>query len=118
VGEEDGTLSAQIVESAQVAPDREQQERWRSSTHFNPVDLVCGLTDPRGGRYDLARFVDPRAVFISSKTYGGRPLRALEHPGLWNGGMAGWNTLFVEVPAETFAPVKTVLDLLRPEHQA
>ncbi len=87
-----------------------------ASTHFNPVDIVCALRDRHGAPYDLHHFVDPSTVFISSKSHEGRPLKALERPGLWNGAMAGWNTVFVEVPDATFAPVKTVLDLLRPEH--
>jgi hypothetical protein len=114
----DGSLSIQIVETSQIDPTSpEQQAILRSSTHFNPVDLACALRDRHGRPYDLARFVDPSTVFISSKSHEGRPLKALERPGLWNGAMAGWNTVFIEVPDETFAPVKTVLDLLRPEHQ-
>ncbi|MGB3562025.1 MAG: DUF4301 family protein, partial [Thermoanaerobaculia bacterium] len=118
VRETDGGLSGQIVESAQVdrsAPD--QQEIWDSSTHFNPTDLVCALLDRHGRPFDLGRFVDSTTAFISRKTSEGRPLKSLERPGLWNGSMAGWNTAFVEVPAETFTPVKTLFDLLRPEHQ-
>ena len=88
-----------------------------SATHFNPVDLACSLRDGEGTPFDLARFVDERAVFVADKTHEGRPLKALERPGLWNGAMAFWETAFVEVPKETFAPVKTVLDLLRPEHR-
>jgi len=114
----DGSLSIQIVEASQVdSSSPEQQAILKSSTHFNPVDLACALRDRRGRAYDLARFVDPSTVFISDKSHEGRPLKALERPGLWNGAMAGWNTVFVEVPAETFAPVKTLFDLLRPEHQ-
>lgn len=114
----DGRESPQIVETAQVDPhDPEQRRILASPTHFNPVDLVCGLRDHEGRPFELARYVDRDAVFISEKSSGGRKLRALEHPGLWNGAMADWNTLFVEVPAETFNPVKTVNDLLRPEHQ-
>jgi hypothetical protein len=113
-----GLVSAQIVEASQVDADAPgQQEILRSATHFNPVDLVCGVRDRHGRAYDLDRFVDPRTVFISRKSHAGRPLLALERPGLWNGAMAHWNTLFVEVPVETFAPVKTVFDLLRPQHQ-
>jgi hypothetical protein len=113
-----GEVSSQIVEIAQIDPDSaEQQEALRCSSHFNPTDLVCALRDRHGLPYDLARFVDPSTVFIADKTHEGRPLKALERPGLWNGAMAGWNTFFIEVPDETFAPVKTVLDLLRPEHQ-
>lgn len=114
----DGTCSPQIVESTQVdmeAPS--QREAFAASTHFNPVDLVCGVRRPSGAAFDLMRFSDPRSAFISVKSSGGRPLKALEHPGLWNGGMAHWNTVFVEIPTAAFAPVKTVLDLLRPEHQ-
>lgn len=119
VVEKDGSLSKQIVESSQVdMKDEPQKAIWGSSTHFNPVDLVCSLCDRRGRPYDLARYVDPATVFISQKSAGGRPLKALEQPGLWNGAMAGWNTVFVEVPITTFAPVKTILDLLRAEHQA
>ena len=113
-----GGISPQIVEASQVDPrDPGQQAILRSSTHFNPVDLVCALRDRHGAPYDLDLYVDPATVFISAKTFEGRPLKALERPGLWNGAMAEWNTLFVEVPDATFAPVKTVLDLLRPEHQ-
>jgi hypothetical protein len=116
VEDERGQLSLQIVESSQIDP-KVRQEMLAGSTHFNPVDIVCALRDRHGAPYDLHRFVDPTTVFISSKSHEGRPLKALERPGLWNGAMAGWNTVFVEVPDETFAPVKTVLDLLRPEHQ-
>jgi hypothetical protein len=114
----DGEVTAQIVESSQVDVSSPAQKAiWSSSTHFNPVDLVLSLRDHAGRPYDLGRFVDPSTVFISKKSRDGRELKALEQPGLWNGAMAGWNTVFVEVPGETFAPVKTVLDLLRPEHQ-
>ena len=114
----DGDVTAQIVESSQVAlSDPSQKEIWSSSTHFNPVDLVVSLRDRAGRPYDLDRFVDLSTVFISKKSRDGRDLKALERPGLWNGAMAGWNTVFVEVPGETFAPVKTILDLLRAEHQ-
>ena len=114
----DGRESPQIVESSQVDLDDPEQRRiWESSTHFNPVDLVCALRDFAGRPYELDRFVDPAAVFLTEKSHGGRPLKALEWPGLWNGAMAGWNTVFVEVPGATFAPVKTVFDLLRPAHR-
>jgi hypothetical protein len=114
----DGTLSLQIVESSQVdTSSPEQRAVWKSSTHFNPVDLVCGVRDYLGRPFDLKRFTDPETGFISIKSAGGRELKALELPGLWNGSMAYWNTVFVEVPIVTFNPVKTVLDLLRPEHQ-
>ncbi|HEX2252636.1 MAG TPA: DUF4301 family protein [Thermoanaerobaculia bacterium] len=118
VREPSGDLSLQIVEASQVAGDDEaQQSILGSSTHFNPVDLVCSLADRHGHPYRLDDYVDPQTVFIAEKSHGGRPLKALERPGLWNGAMAGWNTVFVEVPLATFAPVKTVFDLLRPEHQ-
>ncbi|MBK9062803.1 MAG: DUF4301 family protein [Acidobacteria bacterium] len=111
--------SLQIVESAQVdLADPGQAAIWRTATHFNPVDLACSLRNTAGDPFDLGRFVDENAVFIASKTNEGRPLKALERPGLWNGAMAFWETAFVEVPKETFAPVKTVLDLLRPEHRS
>jgi hypothetical protein len=118
VQEGSARLSLQIVESAQIdgaAP--EQVVIFRSSTHFNPVLLVCGTRDFRGRPFDLHRFVDDQAVFISRKTERGRELRALELPGLWNGGMAYWNTVFVEIPEEIFNPVKTVNDLLRSGHR-
>ena len=114
----DGRATRQIVESSQVDMDREDQRRvWESSTHFNPVDLVCGLSDYRGRRFDLTGFADPQAGFISVKSSRGRTLKALELPGLWNGSMAHWNTVFVEVPRITFNPVKTVLHLLQDEHR-
>jgi hypothetical protein len=114
-----GAGEPQIVESAQV--DRraaDQAAAWSAATHFNPVDVHCALRPRRGAPHELERFVDPGAVFVTRKTFDGRPLLALEHPGLWNGAMAGWRTRFVEVPAATFAPVKTVADLARPEHQS
>ncbi len=115
----DGEVSAQIVETSQTdLSDPAQRAAHAAATHFNPVDLHCALRDRDGRPHDLARWVDPATVFIARKSHEGRPLKALERPGLWNGAMAGWNTVFVEVPVETFAPVKTVLDLLRPEHQA
>ena len=113
-----GEISLQIVETAQIDPDdKGQQAILAGSTHFNPVDLVCGVRDWRGEPFDLREFVDPDTVFISLKSKDGKELKALEHPGLWNGSMAHWITLFVEVPAITFNPVKTVNDLLRKEHQ-
>lgn len=111
----EGCLSPQIVEAAQI--DEEQRPLLAAGTHFNPVDLVCSVRDRHGRPFDLAAFVDPATAFVTTKNHQGRHLVALEHPGLWNGSMAGWNTVFVEVPAETFSPVKTVFDLLRPEHQ-
>ncbi len=118
VQEEDGSLSLQIVEKAQVDfSNPEQRAIFEAATHFNPVDLVCALRDDQGVPYDLSGYVDHEAVFISKKSLEGRELKALELPGLWNGGMARWLTVFVEVPITTFNPVKTVFDLLRPEHQ-
>ena len=111
----DGATSLQILESVQIAP--EAKDILARATHFNPVDLVCCLRNYKGERFDLAKYVDPEAGFISSKSYQGRELKALELPGLWNGAMSDWNTLFIEVPGETFNPVKVVLDLLRPAHQ-
>jgi Domain of unknown function (DUF4301) len=113
-----GQVTRQIVEASQVSPDTAQRAILAASTHFNPVDVVCSLRDVDGAPYDLSRYVDPAAVFLAEKSAAGRKLKALEWPGLWNGAMSGWNTLFVEVPAATFAPVKTVLDLLGAEHQA
>ena len=114
----DGTARLQIVESAEVdMADEEQKAIWSFSTHFNPVDLVLGVRDWHGDPYSLDMFAEPHSVFRARKSSGGRELVALERPGLWNGAMAYWNTVFVEVPAATFAPVKTVFDLLRPEHQ-
>jgi len=118
VRHEDGTLSLQIVESSQVDMESSGQRAiWESSTHFNPVDLVCGVRDHLGNPFDLKRFTDPNTGFISIKSMDGRELKTLELPGLWNGAMANWNTVFIEVPLITFNPVKTVFDLLRKEHQ-
>jgi len=114
----DGSTSLQILESVQINPDdRKATDALAGATHFNPVDLVCCLRDYKGEKFNLRDFVDDETGFISSKSYEGRPLKALELPGLWNGSMSDWNTMFVEVPVETFNPVKTVLDLLRPAHQ-
>ncbi len=114
----DGATTPQIVEQSQVdVSDPLQASILAAATHFNPVDVACGIRNHRGERYELERFIDPRAVFISRRSLDGRELKALERPGLWNGAMARWNTVFVEVPAATFAPVKTVFDLLRPAHQ-
>ena len=118
VQDEKGALSLQIVESSQVDFQNEDQEKiWNSSTHFNPVDLVCGLLDYQGKTFNLQAFVNEQTGFISHKSKEGKTLKALELPGLWNGAMAYWNTLFVEVPIETFNPVKVVSDLLRKQHQ-
>ncbi len=114
----DGSVSLQVVESSQIDLNNpEKNEIVRASTHFNPVDLVCGITRADGSRFDLLRYVDPNTGFISSKSKDGRELKALELPGLWNGAMSDWITIFVEVPLITFNPVKTVNDLLRDEHQ-
>lgn len=115
VGNPDGTESLQIAESSQIGPD--DMPLMKSATHFNPVDLVCGVKTSKGGKFDLRQYTDPSTGFISSKSSGGRELRAQELPGLWNGAMARWNTLFVDVPITTFSPVKVVQDLLRPQHQ-
>ncbi len=115
VANEDGSESLQIAESSQISP--EQIALMKEATHFNPVDLVCGVRGADGGRFDLSEFVDPSTGFISEKSSGGRDLRAQELPGLWNGAMARWNTIFVEVPISTFTPVKVVQDLLRIQHQ-
>lgn len=109
--------SLQIVETSQIDQSHPDQKKiLQQATHFNPVDLVCGVRDYQGQAFPLLDFIDPNAYFISSKSQFGRALLALERPGLWNGAMAKWNTLFVEVPLSTFNPVKTVNDLLRPEH--
>jgi hypothetical protein len=114
----DGSSSLQIVESAQVDVDNEDQNNiFKNSTHFNPVDLVCGVKNGKGELYDLKKFRDPLTGFITAKSKDGKDLKAQELPGLWNGAMADWNTLFVEVPLITFNPVKTVNDLLREQHQ-
>lgn len=117
--EGDGQGSIQIVESAQVdVKNPDQKNILASSTHFNPVDLVCGVRDFKGNSFDLRAFSNKNMGFITIKSKDGKELKALELPGLWNGGMALWNTVFVEVPSSTFTPVKTVNDLLRPEHRA
>lgn len=113
-----GRLSLQIVESSQVnQTDSGQAEIFAASTHFNPVDIVCGLKDYKGKRFNLREYIDHSSGFIVHKTRFGKDLKSYELPGLWNGAMAGWITLFVEVPLETFNPVKTVNDLLKPAHQ-
>lgn len=115
VANPDGTRSLQIAESSQIGP--EDMPLMKHATHFNPVDLVCGVKDSKGRKFDLRKYVDPATGFISSKSSDGRELRAQELPGLWNGAMARWNTVFVDVPITTFSPVKVVQDLLRPQHQ-
>lgn len=114
----DGTYSLQILESSQIdMNDPEAKAMFAASTHFNPVDLACAVRDKEGNAYDLQKYIDPQTGFISLKSKSGRDLKALELPGLWNGAMSDWNTVFVEVPIETFNPVKTVNDLLREQHQ-
>ena len=114
----DGTISLQILESSQIDKNNEEyMKMFTQGTHFNPVDLVCALKDYQGNAFNLPDFVDPSTGFISNKSKGGKELKALELPGLWNGAMSNWNTVFVEVPLSTFNPVKTVNDLLREQHQ-
>ena len=115
---QDGTISLQILESSQIdKSNTEYMKMFTEGTHFNPVDLVCAIKDYQGNPFNLPEFVDPTTGFISSKSKGRRELKALELPGLWNGAMSDWNTVFVEVPLSTFNPVKTVNDLLREQHQ-
>ena len=115
---QDGTVSLQILESSQIdKSNKEYMEMFTKGTHFNPVDLVCAVKNYKGEAFDLPKFVDPTTGFISQKSKSGKELLALELPGLWNGAMSDWNTIFVEVPLSTFNPVKTVNDLLREQHQ-
>jgi len=115
---QDGTVSLQILESSQIdKSNKEYMEMFTKGTHFNPVDLVCAVKDYKGNAFDLPKFVDPTTGFISQKSKSGKELQALELPGLWNGAMSDWSTIFVEVPLSTFNPVKTVNDLLREQHQ-
>lgn len=114
----DGTASLQILESSQIDKNNENAHHaFKNGSHFNPVDLVCGVKNHKGEKFDLTKYVDKNTGFISLKSSGGKELKALELPGLWNGAMSDWNTIFVEVPVSTFNPVKTVNDLLKPEHQ-
>ena len=114
----DGTISLQILESSQIdMKDEEKKAMFEKGTHFNPVDLVCAVRDYKGNKFDLVKYVDKATGFISYKSKSGKELKALELPGLWNGAMSNWNTVFVEVPLGTFNPVKTVNDLLREQHQ-
>jgi hypothetical protein len=117
VRNEEGDLSLQIIEPAQIDfSDPKQKKIFNRSTHFNPVDIVCSIRDVHGKKFDLMKFRDPEMGLITEKTIEGYPVKAQELPGLWNGSMARWNTIFVELPIETFTPVKTINDLLRPEH--
>ena len=114
----DGTISLQILESSQIdMNDPEKKALFERGTFFNPVDIVCAVRDFKGHKFDLSKYVDKSTGFISHKSKNGRELKALELPGLWNGAMSDWNTVFVEVPLSTFNPVKNVNDLLRPQHQ-
>ena len=114
----DGTISLQILESSQIdMNDAEKKAMFEQGTHFNPVDLVCAIKDYQGKAFNLPNYVDPQTGFISHKSKDGKELKALELPGLWNGAMSNWNTVFVEVPLSTFNPVKTVNDLYREQHQ-
>lgn len=114
----DGSVSLQIVEGSQIDPEAcDQQKIVTEATHFNPVDLVCGIKNYKGEKFDLLKYRDMDTCFISTKSKDGKELKALELPGLWNGAMANWNTMFVEVPVSTFNPVKTINDLLRDQHQ-
>lgn len=115
VRNEDGSQALQIAESSQIS--EADMPLMKGATHFNPVDLVCGVRRADGSKFDLTQYTDPKTGFISSKSSGGRDLRAQELPGLWNGAMANWITIFVDVPIATFSPVKVVQDLLRPQHQ-
>jgi hypothetical protein len=115
---QDGTVSLQILESSQIDMDNPAaQKAFETGSHFNPVDLVCAIRNVNGEKYNLPDYVDKNTGFISQKSKDGRELKALELPGLWNGAMSDWNTIFVEIPIETFNPVKTVNDLLRGQHQ-
>ena len=118
VKDENGQISLQIVESAQIdAKNEHQVNLLKNATHFNPVDLACGVKNYKGEKFDLTQFVDPKAAFVTVKSHNGEEIKVLELPGLWNGSMAYWNTIFVEIPVSTFNPVKTVNDLLKPAHQ-
>ena len=113
-----GEISIQIVEESQINKNNsEHLEIFKASTHFNPVDMVCALRDYKGKKYNLKNYVDESSGLITTKSYEGKSLKALELPGLWNGAMAYWNTVFVEMPADTFNPVKEINDLLKPAHQ-
>ncbi|WP_224485068.1 DUF4301 family protein [Robertkochia aurantiaca] len=118
IKDEDGNISLQIIESAQIdTQNKFQNDILKASSHFNPVDIVCSVKDHNGKKFDLLEYIDEKQAFITNKTKEGREVKALEKPGLWNGGMAHWNTVFVEVPLITFNPVKTVVDLLKRTHQ-
>jgi hypothetical protein len=112
-----GVPSLQIVEKSQIDINDDQQNTiLETSSHFNPVDLVCGMRNYKGEKFDLTQFVNHDRGFITNKSIGLKEIKALEKPGLWNGGMELWNTVFVEVPSTTFSPVKAITDLLHPAH--
>ena len=116
---DNGLTTLQIVETSQMdLNDSQQKQILENSTHFNPVDIVCGVKDYQGKKFDLEKYVNPKRGIITKKSAEGKSLKALELPGLWNGAMEYWNTIFVEVPLQTFSPVKTVIDLLNDAHQA
>jgi hypothetical protein len=118
VQDEKGRISLQIVEASQIDLTNEHQKNCvNSATHFNPVDIVCGVKNAQGQKFDLNEYIDHDAVIITQKTILGQPIKAIELPGLWNGAMAKWTTIFVEVPLATFNPVKSLNDLLKPAHQ-
>ena len=118
VKDADGTISIQIVEKPQInLNDKTQQTHFSNSAFFNPTDLVCSVKNYKGNKFNLAEFTRPDTCFITQKTIKGEQIKAFEHPGLWNGGMYYWNSIFVEVPVITFNPVKSIFDLLNPAHQ-
>ncbi|MCC8172958.1 MAG: DUF4301 family protein, partial [Odoribacter sp.] len=118
VKQKDGSSRLMIIESAQInLKDKKQKKIFESSTHFNPVDIVCGTRNHKGKDFDLTKYIAPEQGFITSKSYKGKDIKVQELPGLWNGAMAEWITIFVEVPLSTFTPVKTVFDLRRTEHR-
>lgn len=118
VKDENGQVSLQIIEFAQIDFENDQQkEIAKNASHFNPTDLVCGVKNYKGEKFDLTKYIDPKAAFITMKSQNGVDIKALELPGLWNGSMAHWNSIFVEIPVSTFNPVKTINDLLKPAHQ-
>lgn len=114
----DGSCSLQIVEGSQIDLNSSVKIKIvEKATHFNPVDLICGIKDYQGNKFDLTKYLDTNTGFISKKSKNGKELKAMELPGLWNGAMSDWNTIFIEVPIITFNPVKVINDLLRTEHQ-
>jgi hypothetical protein len=118
VKDSNGVITLQIVEASQIdGRDPVQTKILSNASHFNPVDLVCGIKNYKGAKFDLREFVDPKSGFIVEKSNKGILMKNYELPGLWNGGMSKWTTIFVEVPLLTFNPVKTVNDLLNPTHQ-